>query len=163
MHNPRTLTPLTADGGDSLAECGTDSFRSQILLLYIIHTLCGFVKWFWEFLWKVLRWGWFGERGCLEEVLLKWIVFYLFFASDYSTFLCFRSFYFPLLQVFLLSFAAAKEGRFVYFSLLLQRKATKRKQLKEPLLRKGFFEISPKGWGIFAKDAKMLPHIHYLS
>ena len=45
----------------------------------------------------------------------------------------------------------------MYFSLLLQRKGTKRKQLKEPLLRKGFFEISPKGGGIFAFKAKMLP------
>ena len=45
----------------------------------------------------------------------------------------------------------------MHFPLLLQRKDAKGKQLKEPLLRKGFFEISPKGWGIFAFKAKMLP------
>ena len=48
-HNPRSPTPLTADDGDSLTEGWTDSFRSQILLLYIIHALFPFVKYFGEF------------------------------------------------------------------------------------------------------------------
>ena len=60
-------------------------------------------------------------------------------------------FYFPLLL--------QRKAALVYFSLLLQRKGTKRKQLKEPLLRKGFFEISPKGRGIRArKGANASPH-----
>ena len=39
------------------------------------------------------------------------------------------------------------------------KKAWERKQLQEPLLRKGFLKISPKGRGIFAFEAKML-HTH---
>ena len=39
------------------------------------------------------------------------------------------------------------------------KKAWERKQLQEPLLRKGFLKISPKGGGIFAFEAKML-HTH---
>ena len=39
------------------------------------------------------------------------------------------------------------------------KKAWERKQLQEPLLRKGFLKISPKGWGIRAFKARML-HTH---
>ena len=57
-------------------------------------------------------------------------------------------------------FAFVREARFMHFPLLLQRKDAKGKQLKEPLLRKGFFEISPKGWGIRAnKGANASPRV----
>ena len=39
------------------------------------------------------------------------------------------------------------------------KKPRERKQLQEPLLRKGFLKISPKGWGIRAFEARML-HTH---
>ena len=41
------------------------------------------------------------------------------------------------------------------------KKPRERKQLQEPLLRKGFLKISPKGRGIRAFKARMLPHGYY--
>ena len=62
----------------------------------------------------------------------------------------------------LLSFALAKESSFVYFSLLLQRKDTKRKQTETPFQKRGLRAL-PKRRGIRAqKGANASPHSLYV-
>ena len=48
---------------------------------------------------------------------------------------------------------------FMHFPLLLQRKDAKGKQLQEPLLRKGFLKISPKGGAFSLLMRKCFPTV----